>query len=81
MQYTWLKDKNWNEIYEWDIVKYKAFTQDWELKEMIKWVFFDADFGSFMLWTDECMWNLATDDNKEVIGNVYENPDLLSSKE
>jgi uncharacterized phage protein (TIGR01671 family) len=78
MQYTWLKDKNWKEIYEGDIVKYKAFTEDRKLKEMVKSVFFDVDFGCFMLWTEECMRNLATDDDKEIIWNIYENPELLS---
>ena len=77
MQYTWLKDKNWKEIYEGDIVRYRAFTQDGELEKMVKWVFFDEDFGCFMLWEDECMWNLATDDNKDIVWNIYENPELL----
>ena len=73
MQYTGLKDKNGKEIYEGDIVNrywHEAYAPDvWE----VKW---DAPNACFFLfnkngkdWLDE--------DPLEIIGNIYENPELL----
>ena len=72
MQYTGLKDKNNKEIYEGDIVtlhnsKYK--------------VIFNSKEAGFVLRDDEFEMNIPFTNNNnkrmEVIGNIYENPELL----
>ena len=72
MQYTGLKDKNGIEIYEGDIVKF-MWNNEWI---------------SPVYWTDERGWtihsvrvweyNLAICYGIEVIGNIYENEELLN---
>lgn len=78
MQYTGLKDKNGKEIYEGDILtsgtgKYaRAFEVAWE-----------DDHLAMDRMDDEysigCGFNIGKSDTKyvEVIGNIYENPELL----
>lgn len=78
-QYTGLKDKNGNEIYEGDIL-----SNGYE-KSIVVWV---KEQAGFMLkltnkeyekekWTNP-MIDLRKDD--EVIGNIYENPELLEER-
>lgn len=72
MQYTGLKDKNEKEIYEGDIVKTNQ--QDWIAKVVF-------DVGMFYVTDNEggfdtfCEW-----DKFEIIGNIYENPELLNKE-
>ena len=75
MQYTGLKDKNNEEIYEGDIVtlhnnKYK--------------VIFNTEEARFVLRDDEFEMNIPFTNNNnermEVLGNVYENPELLGEQ-
>lgn len=75
-QYTGLKDKNGVEIYEWDII----LSRDGYAPLRNRTVIFDS--GSFMLHdkalnaANYVLWYFRPD-QIEVIGNVFENPELL----
>jgi len=79
-KYVWLKDKNWKDIYTWDILQvnkaYNGYTWMsgeiyWDYRVEVKekkvlWFYFDW----WMEWTYK-----ATE--FEVIWNIYENPGLI----
>ena len=90
MQYTGLKDKNGKEIYEGDIVKVKLYKGEEEKYFIGKVEYFgsnfivDADNNSEYHVYDldgfgiDYRYNL---EDCEVIGNIYDNPELLKEGE
>lgn len=85
MQFTGLKDKNGKDIYEWDIVqKWHYNKKKWiAIVEHIDYIDSKIDgykgknVSGFYLVNDD--WDYPNEEfvDIEVIGNIYENPELL----
>ena len=84
MQFTGLKDKNGKEIYEGDVIKFSRYWSD----------HFEVGTGNVFFFEDEAVY-LYTHGPKviefptlgeiskevEIIGNIYENPELVSNEQ
>lgn len=79
MQYTGLKDKNGVEIYEGDIVNAVYFKNKWIGK-----IIFNDNMACFELYVKHedghiNSYLIGDMNSIEVIGNIYENPELLQN--
>lgn len=78
MQSTGLKDLNGIEIFEGDIVRFF---------DSLYTVFYDIKEGSYRLkphddrWVVDYMSNFSSEESFEVVGNIYENAELMEEKE
>lgn len=75
-QFTGLLDRNGKEIYESDIIRelYQGKPKySFPDNEVVEWGF-HSDHSSYMF---QLGWNLWEDTEYEIIGNIYENPELL----
>nr|DAX19236.1 MAG TPA: YopX protein [Caudoviricetes sp.] len=77
------RNKNGKEIYEGDILKYK-FLYDRRLKHVspVKFIETEASFGLKDIYGNEIpLYRITANNYFEVVGNIYENEELLKSEE
>ena len=75
MQCTGLKDKNGKEIYDSDLVKCRPFGE-----ELVCQVVVNLPVCGLLFENGVLPLNVARMDIAEIIGNIYENPELLKEK-
>lgn len=79
LQFTGLRDENGKEIYEGDIVKVAGFSPRNYL------VIWDEDYGSWILREDVSLMEERIRyehfKNSQVVGNIYENPNMFKKEE
>jgi len=76
LQYTGLKGKNGKEIYEGDIIR--TSNDKWWNNTPDKEIVFSGN--GFWLTNNGGQHYLPDESVREVIGNIYENPELLEKK-
>lgn len=81
MQYTGLKDKNGKEIYEGDILLGRFILDEVEDHIFLSLTEDEKETQSIVFVVDDIFYPYTNQipEDLEVIGNIYENPELLSN--
>ena len=82
MQYTGLKDKNGKEIYEGDIVRWGESEPNIDWNGTVKGEVYWLDGGFWVACKESNHFSGRIDETGhfEIIGNIYENPDMISNQ-
>lgn len=74
MQYTGLRDRKGNKIYSMDIIQYLVFATG----SPFMYVCYESHKGAYVIKNNDIDYPLHADSNNvQVIGNIYETPELL----
>lgn len=81
MQYTGIKDSKGNEVYEGDIIKVNklTFESSAPLPENLTVTYYGGMFQFFRGKEPLMGLHLAYLDDGEIIGNIFENPELITA--
>jgi hypothetical protein len=88
MQHTWFKDKDWKDVYEWDLIWYDEEDDIFEIRYVehlgmyrlftVKWAKDSIPhFGNWVEAYSVFVWSWI---KPKVVGNIYENRDLLPNE-
>ena len=80
-QYTGLTDKNGKKIFSGDVVKIYLYEPKGLANYEIGYIKYDDAKARYVFCTEEGIYGIDNSNVFEVIGNIYDNPELLKGGE